>query len=270
MDLSGILAEECVQIGTQAADKKSILQEVARLAKKSPVLSDVSEEAILQALNERESLGSTGFGEGIAIPHCVLDGISQFVVGLLVVSDGVNFESLDGDPAKFFVFIIGPSSERNNHIRVLATVSQVLRIPGAKEELLAEKCPVTIRESFLRYSRDEVDTKGHSESCIFHVFVQDEHKFYDVLQVFSMMESCSVSVVEAKDATEFLHKLPLFSNFWSEQRQGFNRIISATVKKSLSNDTIRQINDIAGGLDKQAGIMVTVQDLFYAGGSLNS
>ena len=270
MDLSGILHEECVQVGTKAADKKSVLYDIARLAKKSPVLADVPEDTIVQALNERESLGSTGFGDGIAIPHCVLDEISEFIVGLLVVPEGVDFESLDGEPAKFLVFIIGPSSKRNGHIRILATVSQVLRIPDAKEEMLAEKSPVAITESFLRYSRDEVDTKGHSECCIFHIFVQDEHKFYDLLQIFTTIELCSVSVVEAKDATEFLHKLPLFSSFWSEQRKGFNRIITATVSKSLANDTIRQINDIAGGLDKQPGIMVTVQDLFYASGSLNS
>lgn len=270
MDLSGILREECVQVGTKATNKKSILEDIACLAKKSPVLADVSEDTIIQALNDRESIGSTGFGEEIAIPHCVLDDISEFVVGLILVQDGVDFESLDGEPTKFLVFIIGPSSKRNDHIRVLATVSQVLRVHGAKEEMLAEKNSVAIRESFLRYSRDEVDTKGHSECCIFHVFVQDEHKFYDLLQVFTTIESCSVSVIEAKDATEFLHKLPLFSSFWSEQRKGFNRIIAATVSKSLANDIIRQINDIAGGLDKQSGIMVTVEDVFYAGGTLNS
>ncbi|MFC1672504.1 hypothetical protein ACFL01_05150, partial [Planctomycetota bacterium] len=61
------------------------------------------------------------------------------------------------------------------------------------KELLAEKEPVVVRESFLRYSRDEVDTRAHAESCLFHVFVQSESKFYDILQVFTAMESSSVS-----------------------------------------------------------------------------
>ena len=268
MRVSDYLKEKYCVMDVKSDNKDDSIKEIAdclaadgKLLNKDKFISDVL---------ERESLGSTGFGEGIAIPHCVLDNISEFVVGLLLVPDGVNFESLDDESSKLLVFIIGPSSERNNHIRVLATVSQVLRIPGAKEEMLAEKNSVAIRESFLRYSRDEVDTKGHSECCIFHVFVQDENKFYDLLQVFTTIESCSVSVVEAKDATEFLHKLPLFSSFWSEQSKGFNRIIAATVSKSLANDTIRQINDIAGGLDKQSGIMVTVEDVFYAGGALNS
>ncbi|GAF70545.1 unnamed protein product [marine sediment metagenome] len=270
MDMSGILREECIQIGTEAGDKEGLLRDIARLAKKCPILGEIDEEAIFRALDEREALGSTGFGEEIAIPHCVLDDISEFVVGLLIVTDGVDFQSLDAEPVRLLVFIIGPSSQRNDHIRVLATVSQVLRIPGAKKEMFAEKNPEVIKESFLRYSRDEVDTKAHAECCIFHVFVQREHEFYDILQVFTAMESCSVSVIEAKDGSAFLHKLPLFSSVWSEGRKGFNRVISAIVKKSLANDTIRQINDIAGGLDKEPGIMMTVQDAFYTGGSLNS
>ena len=84
------------------------------------------------------------------------------------------------------------------------------------------------------------------------------------------MEACSVSVAEAKDASTLLHAIPLFANVWSDSHKGFNRIIAAVVKKSLVNDTIRQINDIAGGLDKSEGIAVTVQDVFYAAGSLNS
>lgn len=270
MSLSGVLREECMQIGAEVGDKLSVLKTVAGLAKKCTVLADIPEETILGALKAREELGSTGFGKGIAIPHCTLDQISDFVVGILSIPDGVDFESLDGEKAKLFVFIVGPSSERNRHISVLAAVSRALRIPGATDELLAEKDPVAVRESFLRYSRDEVDTTAETECCLFHVFVQIESKFYDILQVFTAMESCTPSVIEAKDATEFLHKLPLFSSFWKEDRQGFNRIITAVVQKSLANDTIRQINDIAGGLDKNSGIMIAVDDIFFTAGSLNS
>ncbi len=269
MDLSNILREECVQIGTEARDKASILKEIAALAKKAPALAAVDEKTILRALDEREDLGSTGFGEGIAIPHCALDEIGEFVAGVLTVPEGIDFESLDGKKTRLFVFIGGPAEERNNHIRVLATVSQVLRIPGAVNELLAEKRPVAVRESFLRYSRDEVETRAHAESCLFHVFVQAESKFYDILQIFTAMESSSVSVVEAKDAASVLNRYPLFSSFWTENGKGFNRIITAIVRKPMVNETIRQINDIARGLGKEPGIMLTVQDVFFVGGALS-
>jgi mannitol/fructose-specific phosphotransferase system IIA component (Ntr-type) len=269
MDLSNILREECVRIGTDAGDKPSVLREIAKLAKEAPALAAVEEKDLLKALDEREELGSTGFGEGIAIPHCALDEVGEFVAGILTAPQGVDFDSLDGKKARLFVFIVGPSSERNDHIRVLATVSQVLRIPGAVKELLAEKNAVTVRESFLRYSRDEVDTRAHAESCLFHVFVQSESKFYDILQIFTAMETCSVSVVEGKDAVSVLNRYPLFSSFWAENGKGFNRVIMAVVRKPVANETIRQINDIAGGLGKEPGIMVSVQEIFFAGGALS-
>ncbi len=270
MDLSAILLEDCVQTGVQPANKQSVLKLIAQLAKKSPLLADIPEETIFAALNEREKLGSTGFGNGIAVPHCALDDVADFVVGILTVLDGVDFRSLDGKDTRLFVFIIGPSSERNRHISILATVSRVLHVPGLFDELMSETNPLAVRESFLRNSRDEISSAETPECCLFHVFVQAESKFYDIIQIFSAMESASVSVTDAKDVGAFLQKLPLFTSLWREEPADFNRIITAVVKKSLTNDTIRQINDIAGGLEKTKGIMVAVQELFYISGSLNS
>lgn len=270
MDLSEKLREECVETGAEAVDKQAALGIIARIAKKSDVLSAVSEETVLGALKDREAMGSTGFGHGIAIPHCALDNISDFVVGVMTVPDGVEFETLDGEKARLFMFIIGPTAERNKHISVLATISRVLRIEGAVEELLAEKSPVAVRESFLRYSQGEVDTAPDTESCLFHVFVQEEDKFNDILEVFTAIDSCSVSVSDARDASSFLYTMPLFASFWHEEPHGFNRVITAIVKKPLANDTIRQINEIAGGLDKHPGIAVTVEDVFFFAGSLHS
>ncbi len=214
-------------------------------------------------------VGSTGFGNGIAIPHCAIDNISDFVIGIVTAPAGVEFDTLDGAKASLFMFIIGPSAERNKHISVLATISRVLRISGAVEELIAETSPVAVRESFFRYSQGEVDTTPDAKSCLFHVFVQEEDKFNDILEVFTAIDSCSVSVTDARDASTFLFRVPLFASFWHEEPHGFNRVITAIVKKPLANDTIRQINDIAGGLDKHPGIAVTVEDVFFVAGSLH-
>lgn len=269
MDLSEILREECIQIGTDAKSKVSVLETIADLATKCKPLSLMSPETVLGALKERENLGSTGFGNGVAIPHCALDKSSEFVVGILIVPNGVEFDSLDGNPTRVLVFIIGPSAERNKHISVLAAVSQVLRIPGAVNEILAAKDPAIARECFLRYSLDEVESGEQTETCLFHVFVQNDEKFYEILQVFSAMETCPVSVVEAKDASAYLHDIPLFRSLWSNEPKGECKILTAVVRKYLANDTIRQINDIAGGLDKVPGVIVAVQDIFYGAGTLN-
>ncbi len=270
MNLSRILDPECVQIVTTGKDKESVLRTIASIATKSEALSGVAEETILGALKEREKLGSTGFGDGIAIPHCALDKISEFVVGILTAPDGVEFDSADGKPVKILVFIVGPTSGRSRHISVLATISRVFSIPGATEELVLAGNAVSVRDRFLQYSREEVDTKGQIESCMFHVVVQDEEKLSEILQVFVAVEARAVAVTEAKEAGEFLHRLPLFASFWSDEHDCFNRVITAVVNKAMANDAIRQINDVAGGLDKTSGVMVVVQDVFYAAGSLNS
>ena len=269
MNLSNLLREECIQVGSDAKDKESILKEIAKLARKCSVPSDIPEDTLFTALKDREALGSTGFGNGVAIPHCSFDGLSNFVVGILTVPDGVEYDALDGEKAAIFVFIIGPTEARNNHIRVLARVSQVFRVPGSVRELVAEKSAVAVYESFLRFSRDEVDTSNRTELCLCHVFVQTESKFYDILETFTAMDNANPVVIEAKDAGMLLNKLPLFSSFLDDEPQGFNRIITATIRKSLVNDVIRQIDDIAGGLNKEPGIMITVHDLLCREGSLD-
>ena len=79
--------------------------EIVQTARKCSILKNVSDEEILNGLQDRESLGSTGFGKGIAIPHCRLKSVSDFVVGIMTVPAGVDFEALDGEAVNFIIFI---------------------------------------------------------------------------------------------------------------------------------------------------------------------
>ena len=95
MSLFNVLRPEAIQAGTSATTKEALLHEIAVLAKKSPCLKNLSENDIYEGLSKRESLGSTGFGDGIAIPHCRLDGIDEFVVGIITSPQGIEFDALD-------------------------------------------------------------------------------------------------------------------------------------------------------------------------------
>lgn len=269
MKLINALREECVQIGSKPIDKKSLLKEIAQCSKRSRVLSDFDENTIFTALENRESLGTTGFGKHIAIPHCSLEDIDEFVVGIIIHNKGVEFDALDGQKVNLFVFIIGPKAQRNEHIHLLSKISRVLNNSDAVSELLSEKSAVAVRETFLRYAIDEVDAKDIPEKSLFHIFVQIEDKLEDILQIFSEIESCSASIVRADDTSYYLNKLPLFSGFFSENSKGFNRLIIAVVPKTMANEVIRQIDDIAGNLNVNPGIMVLMQDIFFWRGSLN-
>ncbi|MBD3314628.1 MAG: hypothetical protein GF344_02465 [Chitinivibrionales bacterium] len=102
-----------------------------------------------------------------------------------------------------------------------------------------------------------------------HIFVQIRDKFEDLLQIFSEIDDCSASVVEAADVGYYLNALPLFAGFLSDERKGYNRLIIAVVTKGLANEVIRRITTTVGDVDATTGVMVTVQEMAYCAGSLN-
>jgi len=272
MGLIESLREECIQISIPESyprDKTSVLRAITQLAKKSPILTNLSEDNIFNGLNEREKLMSTGFGKGIAMPHCAFKDITEFVIGILTIPEGVDFDSLDGKRTKLFVFMISPESKRNEHIRLLSGISRILDKPDFVDRLVSIKKPELVREVFLQHSDIELPIKPQEESYLFHVIIQDEEKFNDILTIFTELEGCSVSVVEINNASYYLRTLPLFASFWNETQKGFNRMIIAIVNKSFSNDVLRRINLIIDGLNNKKDVMVMVQKLFYFNGSLS-
>ena len=270
MSLADMLHPACIEAGVAPKDKDDALRMIASLARKNPALTDVSEESILMGLKERESLGSTGFGEGIAIPHCRLKGIDEFTIGIMTVPDGVPFDAMDGKPVNLVVFVIAPESAANQYIRLLSNISQTLRIPGATQEIVTQKSSETVRESFLRHTRDTLETKEHENRRLFQCVVQDEVKFESILEVFEAVPDSSVIVIEAKNTREYLATMPLFASLWSDSHLGSSRVILATISASQTNETLRAIQRITGDLDRRTGVLVTVQDVLYSAGSLET
>lgn len=268
MKLHDALREECVSIAPGPKDKASALRYVAHCAKQSAILRDVDEDEILRGLEEREALGTTGFGKGIAIPHCRLEDVPDFVVGLVTVPEGVDFEAMDGKQVDLIVFIVAPAGESNEHIRLLSAISQALHGKGVVREIVSGKTIDAVRESFLRHARGGLDTEGHTGKHLIHVFVQDEDLFQEIVQVFAEMEENSVSVITSENLASYYGKVPLFQGLWSHEPGGFSQVIVAVAEKGLTNETVRRIETITGDLDKRTGVLVTVQEIFYAVGSL--
>lgn len=268
MKLIDVLREECVVANLAMADKQSALEQIVKTAKKCEVLKEIDRQKIIDGLMERESLGSTGFGNGIAIPHCRLEGISDFVVGLITAPAGVDFKALDKKPVKLIVFIVAPQGRSNEHIRLLSSISQALLIPGAVDEMLAETTTQALCESFLRHTRPDINGKDKTNKSLFHVFVQNEDLFRSILEVLASTESSSLVVLDSESTGVYLAKIPLFAGLWHDNPQSFCRIIVALIDKKLANESIRQIETITGNLTERDDIMVTVQDVAYCAGSL--
>ena len=204
----------------------------------------------------------------IAIPHCSLDKTDEFVVGLLTIPGGIDFLSLDGQKTRLFFFIIGPKAKRNRHIQILSAVSKLLKTPKAVDMILEVRDSGKIRELFFNLIQYREEAKGQKGKCLFQVFIQKEEYFDDILQVFSASVQGAISVIETNNAGYYLHALPLFSAYWSESIKTFSRIILAVADKDLCNDIIRRINMVAEDIDKEAGVLITVQDLMFSSGSI--
>ena len=86
MSLENLLKEEFILINAQITNKEGLLKTIAKIAKKSPILSKIKEIEIYNQFTEREKLSPTGFGNKIALPHITLDGISDFVVGVITIA----------------------------------------------------------------------------------------------------------------------------------------------------------------------------------------
>lgn len=266
MRLLDVVDTDCCAVNVRAAGKTESLRAVAELARHSPALEGVSEEALFKALEEREALGSTGFGKGIAIPHCRLAGASGFVVGAVTLEHAIAFDAIDEQPVKLLVFIIAPEAESRDHIRMLSAISQALMIPGTIEEMLAAHSPEALVESFLRHTEAEPESKDQDHKSLFQVFVQDEDLFREVLQLVASVDGRPVAVLDGQLPEAYLVRMPLFAGFWKDDESAACKVILAVVDRRRKNETLLRIESVTGPLAERRDVLVMIQDLAYAAG----
>ncbi len=125
MKISEILDKQSIKIGLKSSTKEQTLEELVEILTKIEDVGDT--KAILKALIERESLGSTGIGQGIAIPHGKTDKIKRLVAVMGISKTGVNFDALDGEPVYIFFLLVAPKTTAGPHLKALAQISRLLR-----------------------------------------------------------------------------------------------------------------------------------------------
>ncbi|HEX4160805.1 MAG TPA: PTS IIA-like nitrogen regulatory protein PtsN [Rhizomicrobium sp.] len=134
MEIIDLLAPEAVLPALRAAGKKQLLQELAHHAAR---LTQIPERRIFETLIERERLGSTGMGQGIAIPHGRIAGLSK-ISGLFArLETPVAYEAVDDQPVDLVFLLLAPESAGADHLKALARVSRLLRNQTTCEKLRA-------------------------------------------------------------------------------------------------------------------------------------
>jgi len=132
--VSDILVKDSILLDLKGREKRDALAEMAKALAGST--SGLDEKRLLEVLNEREKLQSTGIGEGVAVPHCKLPDLSHLVTSFARSREGVAFDSRDGQPTHLFFLLAGPERSEGQHLKALARISRFLHDASFRDRLL--------------------------------------------------------------------------------------------------------------------------------------
>lgn len=152
MKIVDFLSKKAVTANLKATDKEGVIRELVDLLAKAEDIKN--KEDLVKALLARESLGSTGIGQGIGIPHAKTQNVKSLVAAFGLSQKGVNFDSLDGEPVYIFFLLIAPEESAGPHLKALARISRMLKDKYFRE--------------LLRKSRDEKE--------ILHIIQEEDSK----------------------------------------------------------------------------------------------
>ncbi len=134
MKLSDILRESCVVADIKGKTKKEILLELVGPLKDTNLIDNVN--AVVKIIMERERLGSTGIGDGVAIPHGKMKNIDSIICAVGRSQEGVDFDAVDRQPVHIFFLVLAPEDSASLHLKVLSRISKILRDPSFRKTIL--------------------------------------------------------------------------------------------------------------------------------------
>ncbi|PIQ84713.1 MAG: PTS fructose transporter subunit IIA [Candidatus Omnitrophica bacterium CG11_big_fil_rev_8_21_14_0_20_63_9] len=140
MTIMGFLDDRAIATDLKAQhQKEDILKELVQLLVQADAIKERDVNKLLQILLKRESLGSTGIGQGVAIPHGKSDCVTKLVAAFGISRAGVNFDSLDGEPVHLFFLLVAPEDSAGPHLKALARISRLLKDKHFRDSLLAAR-----------------------------------------------------------------------------------------------------------------------------------
>ena len=133
MKIVEFLNEKAVSADLKATTKEAALRELVDILAKAEGIKN--KEDLVKVLMGRESLGSTGIGQGVGIPHAKTNAVKKLVAALGISAEGVNFDALDGEPVHIFFLLVAPEDSAGPHLKSLARISRLLKDKYFRESL---------------------------------------------------------------------------------------------------------------------------------------
>ena len=189
MKITDLLSTSAIKLNGVAHSKEEVINQMVDLMANNGNI--INKEEYKRVVKEREEEGTTGIGEGIAIPHGKTNAVSKPGLSAMVIPNGVNFDSLDGQPAKLIFLIAAPNTKDNVHLDVLSRLSTLLMDTEFRKELLNAETPAEFMLCIDRAERMKLkETKQESDG-------------YEILAI----TSCPTGIAHTYMAAEALEKM---------------------------------------------------------------
>ena len=136
MQISDILSEDMIITEVKADTKRHLLAEIAAFVADK---NNLDKNSVFEAVLERENLGSTGYGNGVAFPHARIEGLKRIVTGFARLVSPLDYDAADNKPVDMVAFMVSPENSGDDHLKTLAAFSRVLKNNDICQEIRAAK-----------------------------------------------------------------------------------------------------------------------------------
>ena len=137
MQITDMFRKQYIIEDLKAKSKRAVLAELSEIFTRDH--SGIQGEAMVDVLLDREKLGSTGIGDGIAIPHGKLKGLDSLVISFGRSREGIDFDAIDGKPVHLFFLLMAPESSTGQHLKALAKISRMLKDQEFRSDLMSAR-----------------------------------------------------------------------------------------------------------------------------------
>jgi fructose-specific phosphotransferase system IIA component len=146
MAIVDLIAANVVRVPLKSKTKTEVIRELVDVLDKAGKISDT--ESVFKAVIARENMGSTGLEKGIAVPHAKTEKVKDLTLAIGIAADGVEFDSLDGEPAKLFFLLLAQPNQSGPHIEALAEIARITRSQSFCRLLVNAETPEEVVELF--------------------------------------------------------------------------------------------------------------------------
>jgi mannitol/fructose-specific phosphotransferase system IIA component (Ntr-type) len=278
MDTSQILDPDSTEADFAARTKDEVLRKLVSLLKRSPVLAEMDSNKVLEKLEQRELLGSTALGDGVAIPHCKVEGLTEFAMALAISPKGVPFDANDGRSVHILCAIVGPPDDPEGHLRLLAAAARAFSSGRVRYELLQSRNSYVLRESFLYNTSGVAGSAGSTargeqkRSKLLLIVTQEEDAHREIMELFLEVGVSGAVTHEAEMLGHALSGVPLFAGFLDVlgSSRSYPRTILVLVPEDELDSIVSAIEEITGDLDTHSGACIMILDVEGVRGTLES